>query len=108
MAGPTQLIQYTSDAGVAFAISCPVWQNVIAGNVNATATGTPPKGFRARYRMIRDVLSGKERKIKVGSVTQTFWTEPMDTQHANVTVADGSTATVGSAGRIGERNLLKR
>jgi hypothetical protein len=107
MAGPVVKTHYVSDTGVAYAIPAPTWQNTLAGNTAAVGTDVPaPKGFRARYRMIRNSANGREKKVKVGVITATFWTENMGTAHTDVD--DGTTNGIPaatSAGRIGERQL---
>lgn len=107
MVGPVNKIDYLSDSGTHYAVSIPAWQVVLAGGAAPTgALNPPPKGFRARYRMIQNTATGREKKVKVHAVTSTFWTEAMNTSHT--AVDDGTTAGIAtaiSAGRIGERQL---
>lgn len=107
MAGPVTKIHYVSDSGTNYSIPCPTWQSTLAGNTAAVGGDVPaPIGFRARYRMIQNTANGREKKVKCGTVTGTFWTENMGTSHT--AVDDGTTNGIANAisgGRIGERQL---
>jgi len=109
MTGPVHRRKYTSDDGHVYAIPVPDWQEGIAGNTMALADGTEdptPHSFRARYRMIQNTATGREKKVKVGVLTGAFWTNPMG--HDLGAVDDGTTAGIAAAiegGRIGERVL---
>lgn len=109
MAGPVTRIKYLSDDGNTYAVPCPNWQNALAGNP-ATSAGdlTPPKGFRARYRMLQDTATGREKRVKCHAISSPFWSEVAGSSHTNVD--DGTTngiASAVSAGRIGERQLIR-
>jgi hypothetical protein len=107
MVGTTVKIKYLSDDGNLYAVNCPTWANAIAGNPLSTGTDLPkPVGLRARYRMLRNVATGREKRVKVHSAAAAFYTEAMGTAHA--AVDDGTVNGFGdaeSAGRIGERFL---
>lgn len=108
MTGKATRIEYTDDVGTGFAVKTPDWQNTIGGNAAATATSQKPSGLITRYRMIMDPTTGREHKVRVGSVGAAAWTAALGAPAGNVVVADGSTITGALyGGRIGERRLIR-
>jgi len=105
MAGSMAPVNYVSDDGITYRMRQDASNQVAAGNVASSTVNGLPKRYRPRYILAKHPVSGRERRIVIGSPANAMWVGGTTVITLPDFDATMDPTVYNIAGRIGERRF---